>query len=105
TIRHRDGRFTDVLYNASVYRNSRGSVLGVFAAARDVTAQKKAEAEVLSKIASSKRFIEFNANRSDVPSLGMAITPEMIAQSRSDLAKEELQLTNLRKRMQELGFR
>jgi PAS domain S-box-containing protein len=37
TIRHKDGRLTDVLYNASVYRDTSGNVLGVFAAARDVT--------------------------------------------------------------------
>src|SRR5688572_22149329 len=42
TIRHRGGRLTDVLYNASVYRDAQGNVLGVFAAARDVTAQKQA---------------------------------------------------------------
>jgi PAS domain S-box-containing protein len=42
TIRHKDGRVTDVLYNASVYKDARGNVLGVFAAARDVTAQKQA---------------------------------------------------------------
>ena len=46
TIRHKDGRLTDVLYNASVYKDGRGNVLGVFAAARDVTAQKNAEAQV-----------------------------------------------------------
>jgi len=46
TIRHKDGGLMDVLYNASVYRDVRGNVLGVFAAARDVTAQKRAEAEV-----------------------------------------------------------
>ncbi len=46
TIRHRDGRLTDVLYNASVYRDADGNVLGVFAAARDVTAQNRAEAEL-----------------------------------------------------------
>jgi len=46
TIRHRDGSLTDVLYNASVYRDVCGEVLGVFAAARDVTAQKRAEAQV-----------------------------------------------------------
>ncbi len=46
TICHKDGRLMDVLYNASLYKDSRGSVLGVFAAARDVTAQKKAEAEL-----------------------------------------------------------
>jgi PAS domain S-box-containing protein len=42
TIRHKDGKLTDVLYNASVYKDVRGNVLGVFAAARDVTAQKQA---------------------------------------------------------------
>jgi PAS domain S-box-containing protein len=43
TIRHVDGRVTDVLYNASVYKDVRGSVLGVFAAGRDITGRKKAE--------------------------------------------------------------
>jgi PAS domain S-box-containing protein len=40
TIKHKDGGLIDVLYNASVYKDSRGNVLGVFAAARDVTEQK-----------------------------------------------------------------
>jgi len=43
TIRHKDGRLTDVLYNASVYKDVGGSVLGVFAAARDVTERKRFE--------------------------------------------------------------
>ena len=42
TVRHVDGTLTNVLYNASVYKDAAGSVLGVFAAARDVTAQKQA---------------------------------------------------------------
>ncbi|MBC7414189.1 MAG: EAL domain-containing protein [Herminiimonas sp.] len=42
-IRHASGKITDVLYNASVYRDDAGKVLGVFAAARDVTERKKAE--------------------------------------------------------------
>lgn len=47
TIRNKeDGRLTDVLYNASVYRDVQGNVLGVFAAARDITAQKEAEAKI-----------------------------------------------------------
>jgi len=41
TIRHRDGRLTDVLYNASVYRDVQGNVLGIFAAARDITESKR----------------------------------------------------------------
>ncbi|MCK9394920.1 MAG: PAS domain S-box protein [Methylobacter sp.] len=45
-IRHVSGKVTDVLYNASVYRDEAGEVLGVFAAARDVTERNKAEQEV-----------------------------------------------------------
>jgi hypothetical protein len=45
TLRQRDGRktLTEVLYHASVYRDADGKVLGVFAAARDVTEQMKAD--------------------------------------------------------------
>ena len=42
TMRHRDGTLTEVLYNASVYPDAGGKVLGVLAAARDVTEQKQA---------------------------------------------------------------
>ena len=44
-IRHRDGHTTPVLYNASVYRDEAGTIIGVFAAARDITQRKRAEAE------------------------------------------------------------
>ena len=43
TIRRADGALTDVLYNATVYRDASGNVLGVFAAARDVTERNRAE--------------------------------------------------------------
>jgi PAS domain S-box-containing protein len=41
-IRHVSGRITDVLYNASTYRDEQGNVIGVFAAARDITEHKRA---------------------------------------------------------------
>jgi PAS domain S-box-containing protein len=44
TIRHALGPTTDVLYNATVYRNEAGVVQGVFAAAHDVTERRQAEA-------------------------------------------------------------
>jgi PAS domain S-box-containing protein len=63
TIRGRDGRLTNVLYNATVYRDARGDVAGVFAAARDVTARVAAEAELeerrkreLERLADLERF-------------------------------------------------
>ena len=43
-VRHRDGHTVPVLYNATVYRDEAGEVIGVFAAARDITEIKKAEA-------------------------------------------------------------
>jgi PAS domain S-box-containing protein len=70
TIRHREGRHTNVLYNASVYKDVRGNVLGVFAAARDVTAQKRAEAEVaeqrtkeLERLTELERFQKLTVGR------------------------------------------
>jgi PAS domain S-box-containing protein len=42
-IQHRDGHITPVLYNARVYRDQSGKVIGVFAAARDITERKMAE--------------------------------------------------------------
>jgi PAS domain S-box-containing protein len=48
TIRHASGRTTDVLYNATVYRNEAGEIQGVFAAARDVTERNRDEAELAS---------------------------------------------------------
>ncbi len=70
TIRRKDGRLTDVLYNASVYKDADGKVLGVFAAARDVTGQKRAEAEVaeqrtkeLERLAELERFQKLTVGR------------------------------------------
>jgi PAS domain S-box-containing protein len=42
-IRHSSSHITEVLYNATVYRNEAGEVQGVFAAARDITDRKMAE--------------------------------------------------------------
>ena len=70
TIRHKDHKTTEVLYNASVYTDADGNVLGVFAAARDVTAQKKAEAEIaeqrgkeLERLAELERFQKLTVGR------------------------------------------
>jgi hypothetical protein len=59
-----------VLYSASVYKDARGNVLGVFAAARDVTAQKRAEAEIaeqrgkeLERLSELERFQKLTVGR------------------------------------------
>ena len=57
-IRHVSGKVTDVLYNASVYRDDNGNVLGVFAAARDITERKVMEDELKNSEAKFRSIIE-----------------------------------------------
>ena len=40
TLKHKDGKLTDVLFNGSVYKNDLGCVLGVVIVARDIAEQK-----------------------------------------------------------------
>jgi PAS domain S-box-containing protein len=70
TVRSRDGRETPVNYNATVYRDARGAVVGVLAVARDVTAQRRMEAEVaaqhareLERLAELERFQRLTIGR------------------------------------------
>jgi PAS domain S-box-containing protein len=70
TLRHRSGTFTPVLYNASVYRDGDGTVLGVFAAARDVTKMLHAQNEIaerqhkdLERLAELERFQRLTVGR------------------------------------------
>ena len=49
-IRHREGHITPVLYNASVYRDEDREIIGIFAAARDITERKKAEEMLKQKL-------------------------------------------------------
>ncbi|SHM71445.1 CheR family methyltransferase [Flavobacterium xanthum] len=53
-LRHKSGKLTDVLLNGSVYKDDQGTVLGVVIVARDVTDQKRIEAELIE----SKVFAE-----------------------------------------------
>ncbi|MGC1391848.1 MAG: PAS domain S-box protein [Bacteroidales bacterium] len=46
TILHTSGRKKKVLYNATVFKNEKGEIQGILAAARDITDQKKMEAEL-----------------------------------------------------------
>jgi PAS domain S-box-containing protein len=50
TLRHADGKLTDVLFNGSVYKDDRENVLGVVIVARDVTDQKRIATELTEAI-------------------------------------------------------
>ena len=93
-IRHKNGQIIDVLYNATVYRNASGEIQGVFAAARDVTEQKKAEeqaCEAAKKLKDSERLAAIGATAGmvghDIRNPLQAITGDVY------LAKTELAST------------
>lgn len=83
TIKHKNGNLTDVLYNASVYKNDKGTVLGVFAAARDVTEQKKA----VEKIKKSEIALE-----------------QIVEQRTSQLAKKNQDLLNINRELESFNY-
>lgn len=47
TLRHKDGKLTDVLFNGSVYKDGKDNVLGVVIVARDVTEQNRISKELI----------------------------------------------------------
>lgn len=54
----RDGQMTTVSYNASTFRDAVGRLQGVFAAARDITEQKKLESQLRESQAYNRGLIE-----------------------------------------------
>jgi PAS domain S-box-containing protein len=58
TARSKDGRETVVSYNATTFRDAAGRLQGVFAAARDITQQKKLEQQLRESQAYNRGLIE-----------------------------------------------
>ena len=58
TAKSKDGRATVVSYNASTFRDAAGKLQGVFAAARDITEQKKLEQQLRESQAYNRGLIE-----------------------------------------------
>ncbi|MEW6210291.1 MAG: PAS domain S-box protein [Acidobacteriota bacterium] len=58
TASSKDGRETVVSYNASTFRDAAGKLQGVFAAARDITEQKKLERQLRESEAYNRGLIE-----------------------------------------------
>jgi PAS domain S-box-containing protein len=58
TARTKDGRHTVVSYNAATFKDAQGQLQGVFAAARDITEQKKLEEQLRESQAYNRGLIE-----------------------------------------------
>ena len=90
-IKHRNGSTIPVLYNASVYKDSKGKVVGVFAAARDITERQRAE-EALSEAQDYTRgLIEANLDALVTISAEGKITDvNKASEQATGLSREEL---------------
>ncbi|MGV8945607.1 MAG: PAS domain S-box protein [Lutibacter sp.] len=89
TIKHKNGTLRDVSYNASVYKDNKGNVLGVFAAARDVTIQKWAI-----DLRKANKELAFQNNEKEKRAQELGIANEELA----------FQNNEKEKRAQELGI-
>jgi PAS domain S-box-containing protein len=83
TILSSSGRMAEVLYNASVYRDNEGEVLGIFAAARDVTVRKKAEEALSRANADLQRFTEVTAHHLQEPARRIASYADLLGKQLS----------------------
>jgi len=66
TIKHKEGKLTEVLFNGAVYKDDTGNVTGVVIVARDVTEQKRFQNELIEakSISENARQIAENAMKS-----------------------------------------
>ncbi len=98
TIRHASGKLIDVLYNANVFKDEHGKILGVFAAARDITKHKQAEEEIKRKNielqlanAEKDKFFSIIAHDLRGPFNGFLGLSKMMAEELPTLTVEQVQ--------------
>jgi PAS domain S-box-containing protein len=86
-ILHVSGKITDVLYNSSLYRDGNGNVLGVFAAARDITERKRAEEMAQAAMLAKSQFLANMSHEIRTPMNAILGLTRMLMES--DLKSEQ----------------
>lgn len=94
TIHHSDGHLIEVIFNALAYKDIDGKILGVFAAAHDITEQKKIETEV------AKRMTELEQNETATLNImeDLQITLDELEHSKSIIEEQNQKLTESERR-------
>ncbi len=83
-IKHRDGHVIPVLYNATVLHDEQGNVIGVFAAARDITERHQAEHAI------HQRFVELATLYASGLALSRLLSPKEIGEKLIELMGSEM---------------
>ncbi len=91
TIRHKDGKLTDVLFNGSVYKDDKGDVLGIVIVARDIAEQKWAL-----DLRIANRELAFQNNEKEKSAAALVIVNEELLFQNNEKEKRaaELYLAN-----------
>ena len=106
TIKSKEGKLTDVLYNAALYNDENGNVLGAFAAARDVTQAKKANElmeSVRSKLAVIAKEKEDVRQKLEVTAAQLAVAATEKEAVRQELAVTAKEKEDARKELVEIA--
>lgn len=94
-LKHKDGQLTYVTYNASVYKDVNGNVVGVFAAARDITEKKQAEEkrkQLHEEIEERSKFLEVANNELESQKNELATQTAELAEQNTELEMQKKQL-------------
>lgn len=99
-LRHRDGKVTAVTYNASVYHDENGQVIGVFAAARDITEKKIAESEqkkLYEEIGQRSAYLQTANNELEVQKNELSALSAELSEQNTELEMQKKQLDEANK--------
>ena len=88
TLRSRHGRLAQVSFNASVFKDVQGRVMGIFASARDITEQKRLQEQLRESQLYNRSLIEA------APDALVTVDPDLII---TDVNEQMVKLTGLRR--------
>jgi PAS domain S-box-containing protein len=94
-LKHKNGQLTYVTYNASVYKDGNGNVVGVFAAARDITERKQAEAnqrQLHEELEQRSKYLEVANTELELQKNELSAQTDELSEQNTELEMQKKQL-------------